>query len=330
MRSAGSFEATQKQVERKWIRELEKHDQSGYTIFVAFSLAFALAGEWQTALTISRAASSIAERLHKEHAELTIKGDEAAYLCAIFSRLCAKSLDDLDQCDSWLEQAERLQKTPPLRERLNRLPDPSQYRDPRFGAEQLAIRLCRRLFVEFSEAGNRDIGRQLLSLQSIEAECRKHSATFAAAEGEPNEHIRNYVREQLACNFLQLQILAKGKGEVSNLLPSDSINFTRILTDSIFEGDDISIPQTEEGFVGKSRLVYFVYLCATALFDPDSVGWDDPKKAELLFSQLEHNGRLLQLMPYDAKRVDFFLNVVQDSMHIFLPNRGHAGKGGGS
>jgi len=323
LRDSSNFEALQRAVDRHWISVLREEDESGYTALIVFSLAHACAGEWSTALTVARAAVLAAKRMRgkvsretsEKQARQTIKGDEAAYLCAIFARLSARDMRALDDSETWLELADELQKLPPIRSSLQNV-DLSQYLDPRFVAERLAIRLCRRFFAEFSESSQRDIHDGLVLRWRARDECEKLLALFPVAASEKSENVRQYIQEQLAVNFLQWQLLAKARGDEASLFPKKSKEFIEFLNNS-FERSSLRIASDDESsFMGRSRLVYFVYLCATAAFSPDSVGWLHPETRPQLLQSLGRTGDGLNVMPYDEARATLFSNVAKQSLGL--------------
>jgi hypothetical protein len=313
LRDASSFQDIQHQVGRSWIDELKSDDKAGYITLIVFALAFASAGEWQTALTIGRAAVAAATQYRaRRDSDTTIKGDEAAYLCAVFSRLTAKDKSGLENAKKWLDEAERRQKEPPIRASLKDL-DVNTYRDPRFRAESLAIRLSQRLFAEMeSERRQTDMATQSALTWDPAKECEKYIEAYEAAESESVENIRTYVLEQLAINFLQWQLLALAKNGKDSRHQNESKKRLTMIERSFSGTGGFIADSTATSFRGRSALVYFIYLCATAAFAPEMAGWNRPELREIRSSELQTVGSLLRLMPYDVVRVRLFTAVAFD------------------
>lgn len=314
LRDASSFQYIQSQLCRSRIDELKPDDKANYITLIVFALAFAFAGEWQTALTIGRAAVAAATQYQyrARHSGTTIKGDEAAYLCAVFSRLTAKDKSRLEDAKEWLYEAERRQKKPPIRASLKDL-DVNTYRDPRFQAEDLAIRLSQRLFAEMeNERGRTDTAAQLALTWDPAKECEKYIEAYKAAASESIENIKTYVLEQLAINFLQWQLLALAKNGEDSRHQNEAKESLTMIERSFSGTGDFIADSTTTSFRGRSALVYFIYLCATAAFAPEIAGWDRPELREKRRIELQTVGNSLQLMPYDVVRVRLFTEVAFD------------------
>lgn len=298
LRESGTFERLQRQVDRAWIRKLQSEDPSGYTTFIIFALAFGLGGEWKTALTIARSAVSIATQRTSAAGRSSIKGDEAAYLCAVFSRFCASTRDDLKDSERWLDQARRLQKAAPLRASLTGV-NIETYEDPRFAAESLALRLTRLFFAEFLDQG--DIHDQLARTLPIREECLRHLRVMEDAKRERADYIRLYVQEQLAVNVLQLQLLAASKGQV--LMHEEARACLAHLEQQL----------DPSKLRNNSQLVYFTYLCGAAVFAGNTVT-QTFGGAEMLLTAIRTAGANLRLMPYDPERVRIFSKVAASAL----------------
>lgn len=313
LRDASSFQDNQRRVRRSWIEELKQDDKGGYITLIVFALAFASAAEWQTALIIARAAVVAATQYRARHSGESIKGDEAAYLCAVFSRLTAKDKSMLEHAEKWLDEARRRQREVPIRASLRDL-DLNTYSDPRFQSEGLAIRLSQRLFAEMdNERGKTDMATQLVLTEWDPAkECRKHMEAYKAAASEKAENIKRYVLEQLAVNFLQWQLLALAKNDKGASLRAEALESLKIIREGFSETDDFIADETTTSFRGRSALVYFIYLCATAVFAPEFTGWDTPGVVEKRHNELRTVGKALGLMPYDGVRVRLFTRIALD------------------
>lgn len=135
---------------KDWLIRLQKEDDSRYTTMIIFALAFSTLGEWGTALNVAKTAYAIARARKSLKTESGIKGDEAAYLCAVFSRLVAKVSIELGIAVAWLDESKKLLHEAPVREDLKR----GVVSDNRLEAEKLSIRLTRKLFLEFSPSGS--------------------------------------------------------------------------------------------------------------------------------------------------------------------------------
>jgi len=318
---SGSVAAIQKQINKAWVNTLEEEDPTKYTSYIVFSLAYALAGQWSVAYRIAKAAHSIAVSWLGDESTLKsmVKGDEAAYLCAVFSRLCAKNLDNLKTSQDHLNAATKLQKTSPIRSSLQSI-NIEDYTDPRFASEKLACNICIRFFLEFAPenvGGHRgDMWEQLAKISTIKDESNKYIEARKSIQMEPNTFVREYVSMQLSANFLQLQLLAQGKNETSSLLPTQTRDFLSDL-DGFMKGSKQR--NHEDYFHGKPSWLCFVYICASATFYPELIGWNDQRTREELLARLEKYGKELRLMPYDQQRVGFFVNVVRETTAKRVP-----------
>lgn len=308
LRVSENIEAVQLEIGRQWLVDLDESDPTGYTALVVFSLAFALAGEWDTAYKLAKAAVLIADRLRSVTKHAKIKGDEACYLCAIFSRLLSKSYDQTLQSEDWLKEAYKRLRQKPTRNSIKNI---KMYQEPRFEAERLGLRLCQRFFLTFPQEKQAGYKSQLLDAYSIQDELDSYGPVWSMVEQEQLDYVENYVREQLAVNYLQLNLIAFGSDKSVNVDDKKLVMCLEELREkSIIVSPRSKKSRKEEK--GKSRLVYFVYLTASAVFAPAIAGWDDLGKINVLYNDLIENGKMLQLMPYDNSRMNFFIGMVNE------------------
>lgn len=312
LRDANSFRDLQTAVNRQWVTDLYDEDPSGYTALIVFSLAHACASEWHTALTVAHAAVLTAKRLWASNNSRTIKGDEAAYLCAVFARLSAKDIRGLDDAETWLALAEQLQRRPPIRASLSAI-DIDKYQDPRFMGEQLATRLSKRFFAEASNSTQRDLGQLPLSW-SIKEECSKYDALRNCLELECSSTVKRYVEEQVAVNLLQWQLLAAIRGEKHACLWAENRDLLGHLASRRVPGASLVARDDSASFLGSSRLVYFVFLCASAVFAPEIAGWDNPALRQDLLDVMRRTGSDLRVMPYDEWRASAFIAAAEGAL----------------
>jgi hypothetical protein len=298
LRHVASFEHLQRSVDKTWLNILNEDDKSGYTTLIVFALAFASANEWPTALTIARGAADMARHVRTTAPPQSIKGDEAAYLCAVFSRLTARDPTELDEAERWLRLADTLQKTPPIRGDI----DPAnieEYLDSRIQCERMAIRLCRRLFSEFTVS---ERSQDILALSwSPDDEYRKNLLQFDRADSEP-EHVQAYVKEQLAVNALQWRLLAMHRNPAPSIGEPDLVRLIGFLHELTRRQDSQGVDG--RGFRGTPRETYFIYLCAAGIYMP----WLSdltalPNRAFLLTELNRITGPMKEpatrVMPYD-------------------------------
>lgn len=195
------------QLSKKWLSCLEDEDDTKYTTMLIFALAFSALGEWRTALHVAQAAYAIARMHHGVDLRSPVKGDEAAYLCAVFARMSARSIGELSRVSSWLDEADRARLEEPLRVHVDRSnPTP----EPRFQAEHLALRVTRRFFAHYQSS---DDDSQFASAMAGVVDSFSELAVanrdlFNAYEwGEADVRMR-YVYLQLLVNAVQCSILA--------------------------------------------------------------------------------------------------------------------------
>lgn len=310
-----TFLKLQHRMNRGWLNELRLEDDTGYSTFVIFALAFALAGQWTTAFTVAKAAVGVATRTREREPKSRVKGDEAAYLCAVFARLCASNIEDLDTCEYWLAEAERRQKAEPIRSSIKeRYIDVALYEDPRFAAERLAIHLTERWFAKFGKDGGHPMMEELVSVKyPILRECQEQLRVFRGVEDEPLEYVRQYVKEQVAVNFLQLQMLAKVEESKEELLEEEVGQVLKYLEKQCGPNQSAG-EEAHDELSCRSKLVAFLYMCGTALFNSRAAGFVDAASRKDFLKRVGDYGASLQLMPYDEKRVMFFVRNARNAL----------------
>ncbi|CRI63423.1 hypothetical protein THIOKS11320072 [Thiocapsa sp. KS1] len=303
-----TFLKLQHQMNRGWLNELRLEDNTGYSTFVIFALAFALAGQWATAFTVAKAAVGVATRTRERDPTSRVKGDEAAYLCAVFVRLCARSISDLDECEYWLAEAERRQKMEPIRLSIKeRYIDVGMYEDPRFAAERLAIHITERWFAKFGEDGGHPMMEQLSTVKyPILRECQELLGVFRGVDNEPLEYVRRYVKEQVAVNFLQLQMLAKIEESNEDLLEEEVGDILEYLGKQCGR-NGLGGENAHDELFCRSKLVGFLYMCGIAIFNSGNARFVNAAARKDFLKSLDDYGASLQLMPYDEARVMFFV-----------------------
>jgi len=291
---------------RDWVAELRREDKSGYTVLVIIALAFAYAGEWRVALTVVTWAHSLALREKAFDGLSTVKGDEAAYLCAVFSRLSAESVSDLSNAEDWLREAKKLLNESPVRKQLSDSKVPPPYTDPRFESEGLAIQVTRLMFSKFSgESKSALSANSQLELMQLANLSAAHLALLQQPAMKLPAHILEYVRNQLMTNFLQIEVLKWIAGETTDEVTTNaSALIDRYV--SLEVGERLLGDIDEFGDRSKSDLISFVLLCSVLLLCPKRI-----QGAETLYIQsAKRHAALLKTMPYDAARASAFLAAV--------------------
>lgn len=286
---------------KKWITDLHGEDKTNYTTMIIFSLAFASVSEWKTALNVAELAYAIARTQRSINPTARIKGDEAAYLCAIFERLSAQSFRDLDSCGAWLDEAERLRRLYPVRDDF----DPSSDRpDTRFLAERLSLRLTRKLFIAYlPNAEHPAFGRALDdSINSYDALFHENFDELVRAHTGALDTRLRYAVDQFFVNAMQCAII----GNLWSSMLSEEKNYlhrriTSEINQSYFNGN----LTTENG--PRSTFSEFVLLTAGLLLA--SCDWATDQQT-FLKDRLAAVAKERCLMPYDEPRRSHFLSLV--------------------
>lgn len=306
------LKGTQILLSKEWLATLDKEDRSGYTTKVIFALAFASVAEWGTALNVAKLAYSIARTRRELKATTTVKGDESAYLCAVFTRLTAQSLGDLSACSDWLDEAERLRRLPPLRIDI---PTSGPDADERFVSERLALRLTRALFERFSSVpGDSSMSRALIEgFDSFDILLAEHFQLLS--DLRPNfENLKgNYVYDQVFVNSIQCLILSSDDNERHEEISSSlRVHLERFLGIKI---RDIVLDELEECVdKANSRFIQFVLYSALLTVFLEEV---DAALHTALLSRLTALAGVQKLMPYDAARASYFVNLARDRISKF-------------
>lgn len=313
LQALGTLDDAQTQLDREAINELERaEDGTGYTRYMVFALAFALAGEWRSAYTVARAALSVAETYdRKKWRSSTVKGDEAAYLCSVCRLLSAARIEDLYESEQFLRMARERQLAAPWSPSLEGLANRDAYRDPRFEAAQLAIEISRLHFKEFKPrkpSDSVDLREHLSAYraQSPRELCDRHVAVLLTVDRESEQDVRRMVKQQLAMSFLQLQLFAKLKNDASSLMPEQAGRMIVLLQECF--------PAGEQG-TKMPIMVRLVFLCASALFLPEAAwGADkDPRWRELKEVQKAFAQTLV--MPYDELRAAKWVELAEAALN---------------
>jgi hypothetical protein len=170
--------------------KLEHEDPTRYTTLIWLSLVFCAADEWDNAYSVSKGAYNLART--RSSLGKNPKGDEAAYLCAVFNCLSARSCKDLEASESWLAQAERLQKENPSKPRADIV-------DIRFRSERYTLELAK-IFGVFAETNKLpDFVEHCLIAQR----CRDLLDLATLAATLQQIHVSLYVQRQCLVNALQ-------------------------------------------------------------------------------------------------------------------------------
>ena len=312
LRTTGSFESIQKQVDRKWIRDIRGEDGTDYTTYIVFALAFALAGEWKIALTLANTAYNIGFYARDEDPSSSIKGDEAAYLCAVFSRLSAKNMDDLSAHRFWINKAHKLQIMKPIRASLKG--KDLSIECPRFAAERLALDLTIRLFRQFSKLDQRALKFSFPKDKPLKVAGQELLQLLPTMINEEDPYICKYVKEQIIINFLQVQMLAYGNDGHEAINIEDCNKLINILMGETFK--DTQPSTISEARV--SKLIKAVLICSSALFAPSVMGWDKDSVRKELIRILEEQCATSDTMPYDENRFYYYMELVKKQYSVHM------------
>lgn len=306
--SKNGLARTQIQLRREWLTTLHEEAKSDYTTMIIFSLAFASVSEWNTALNVAQLAYSIAQTQRELLSKTSIKGDEAAYLCAVFSRLGAKSISALSDCNDWLDQAETLRRTPPLRKELDVMSDRA---DDRFVAERLAVRLTRSLMEHFvTGADDSALSRALIEeCYSFDILLGDHLTELQFLWNRGGYSIDDYHWQQLLINALQCLILAdKGDRQGSGDILREYLE--QFIGCNIKDFSIENFRSLSERI--NSQFILFVILSALLIVFSEEI--PSPRREEF-FSELHTLGQKQELFPYDEKRVSEFMHRSNQVIH---------------
>lgn len=328
LRKAGSLAKAQTVLDRDELDKLDHHprdgtddsrlrDGTGYSRYMVFAMAFALAGEWRSAYTVASAAFSVATTLDpKLWPNTTIKGDEAAYLCAVFRLFSATRTEDLDDSAQWLDIARERQLAEPRRPSLRALPDPMAYRDPRFEAEALTIWIARFHFDEFGERPRpeqRGLREHFIDYHSLRHFCERHLDVLREMSAKESSEVRHAVQQQVATGFLQLQLLAKLRNDEKSAMPEQAARMIELLQQCDSEYASAGI-EPDRRHTSMPTIVRLVFLCASALFLPEAAGWDEPGQRLQELKQVAKRFAEAGVMPYDAVRAERWVKLVEDAL----------------
>jgi hypothetical protein len=183
--------------------KLEREDPTKYTTLIWLALVFCAADEWENAYSVAKGAYNLAKA--RSTPGENPKGDEAAYLCAVFNCLTAKNTKDFEASESWLRQAEKLQKEAPCKLEADGI-------DIRFQSERHTLELAK-IFGDFAEHG---VSPQFTEQNIFARRC--HSLLALSKEAEnTDEHVRSYVTRQCLVNAMQWSLIPHA-GDKTELL----------------------------------------------------------------------------------------------------------------
>lgn len=258
--------------------ELRKIDDSRYHSHIAHALAFGSKGHWDAALTLCKIAINIADMLRKaNNPKEPRKGREAAYLAAIACRRTAHAIEDLDEAEYYLSQAQNREDegVPP---------------DIRFSSESQAI-LTRRLYFRFychsESAISNDAHRVMESLRIIVKEA-----------GSPvNVDVRSWILRQCYTNFFNLFLILMHLGEKQN---SDVLTFLR--------GFEKSLDEDNRTDLQAALVSRVASICLHTV--------DEAEKSEVINNTLEEIKRIPPILPYDRKRLELFAALIDPHLEF--------------
>lgn len=285
---------------KKWLIDLQKEDSSQYTTMIVFALAFATLGEWRTALSVAGVAYSIARTQRSINGDSRIKGDEAAYLCAVFSRITSQTLSELNQVSDWIAESDRLCREQPQRSEIAKGSDT----DFRLPAEQLAMRLTRRMFLHYLPSENDFPMAQALgrSIESFGTLFDAHRDEFVEIRGLPDTARKRYVYLQLLVNALQCAILAPELIDLNVLANQEVREATLNEIDYILSNTKSESPLIPFYHL-RSSFSDFVFMIAARTFFASELGEDNYFLIGEKTLAVSENGGIF---PYDnLRRLDF-------------------------
>ncbi|MBL8265587.1 hypothetical protein [Steroidobacter sp.] len=317
LQQTASLDNAQAQLDHGAITALEDlEDGTGYTRYMVFAVAFAMAGEWRSAYTVASAAYSVAETLdRRKWPTSSVKGDEAAYLCAVCRLLSATRVEDLYESEHFLSIARERQLAQPRPLSLQQLAEPLAYRDPRFEAAELIVKISRLHFQEFmprEPAGSADLREHLSAYraQPLKELCERHLQVLSTVDAESDEDIRSAMKQQLAMSFLQVQLLAKLRNDAASLMPELAVRMIELLRCT-----PMSTPMP--------TLVRLVFLCAGALFLPPAATAAEQERRRQELKEVAREFVEAPVMPYDVLRAAKWLKLAEAALNAPLYVEGY-------
>lgn len=275
---------------RKAVSQLDKHDESGYSTALIYSLIFAAEGNWYISSLLAAHAMEIASQAKPGN----ISGREATYLRAFSLRHSARNINDLVAPERLIEKAkECLSKDRQLnKEREKELPE----RDVRFEAEFLAISLCRHMFRLFKPSQGTNTA--LPSLEELQSAAEKMlgentDSLLMGLKNQDNDRwiARNIERVLLSIVFMAA-FLRVGK-EKANIAPE--------LMSHLFERYDQNINTEEKPSIAVPYQIRAIYLAAGAFLSTDEKKKKQFRKYledHLIDSKIDD----YSVFPYDVER----------------------------
>jgi hypothetical protein len=221
---------------------LFKIDDSHYHGHVIHALAYATKGDWHATQTLCRIALRTADGL-PDREKRDRKGREGAYLLAIAERRLALKVKDLDVAKRYLEEAE-------LRDNVG------GPKDNRFLSEAIAIDIAKLNFKVF-------VGKDRSSVfEELERVLPRAVELLKLTESDPLKPAREWVRQQVLTNVLNLALIARDENLT---LPQATLDhvcfFVSAANDNLLQGGSFARD--------RDAVAEFIYLAAAIVFGSD-------------------------------------------------------------
>lgn len=267
--------------------ELKGQDESGYTGFLVYALAFGAAGQWGAVKALATRALQIADHeaknspLSKKHEPIT--GNEAAYLLAWTNRHDVYSATRLKTARRYLSQAMG---------RESKATD-SRGSNVRYESEELALNMTYHCFQLFCD---QSIPKEVPSLE----ECQKKAVKLLfLIEQEKEPYIRRTVQKQVLTYlffavFLRIDKEGEQKASVEKVV--DMRGWLKKFGDL----------HKYEGHKTKTCMTWPIYLLAANRYGL-------PKKAKKCHSEakdfFDNDAPHCRVMPYDKELYPFLAGL---------------------
>jgi len=267
--------------------ELKGQDESGYTGFLVYALAFGAAGRWGAVKALATRALQIADHeaknspLSKEHEPIT--GNEAAYLLAWANRHDVRNAKRLKTARRYLGMAMD-RKSKATNSRGNNI---------RYESEELALNMTYHCFRLFS---NQSIPKDIPSLE----ECQNKAIKLLfLIEHEKERYIRITVKKQLLTYLFFAMFLRIDKEGEKKLSVEKAVDIKRWLK-------EFGVLHKCKGHKTKTCMTWPIYLLAASRYRALEEAKQYRLEAKEFFDSEARNCRV---MPYDEELYRFLADL---------------------